>query len=240
MKKLLAFLIVCTLCTALFLPVSAAEWVSDTYVSAFDEEPEWFDDATIVEFEDYYEEGETNARAGDHYVFLKNDGKGDFTIEFDVEEDGIYDIGIALMGWSKSVPRSTNVSVDGAPFVYIMYEYEDDSTQYASQYLTGLQMELVKGMHTFTMSLASDFDDSTVKSLYFDFLFYRKAADIPTADTEAATATPMVDAVEETHAPETSATSEPVTAPATLDAAILLAVTAMVASCGGYVACKKR
>lgn len=230
MKKLLSFMFVCLLCTALLLPVGAKDWVSDTFTSAYGEAPAWFDDATVVEFEDYYEEGATNARAGDHYVFLKNDGKGDFSIEFEVDEDGIYDIGVTLMGWTKSVPRSTNMTVDGAPFVYVMFDYEDDSTQYVEQYLTGLQMELTKGKHTFTMSLASDFDDSTVKSLYYDNFFFHKASDIPV----------------ETEAPETVAetvaeaqVAEPAKAPQTFDAGVF-AVIAMVTALGGYAASKKR
>ncbi len=235
MKKLLSFLFVCLLCTALLCPVSAADWVVDTFVSAFDEAPDWFDDANVVEFEDYYAEGATNARAGDNYVYLKNDGKGDFSIEFQVDEDGIYDIGATLMGWTKSVPRSTNMTVDGAPFVYVMFDYEDDSTQYVEQYLTGLQMELTKGTHTFTLSLASDFDDSTVKSLYFDNFFYHKAADIPVETAAPETVAETVADISATDA----AVAEPVAAPQTMDAGVF-AVIAMVTALSGYMASKKR
>lgn len=232
MKKLLSLTFVCLLCTALLLPVGAKDWVSDTFTSTFDAEPSWYDDAVVVEFEDYYEEGVTNARAGDTYVFLKNDGKGDFSIEFEVDEDGIYDIGVTLMGWTKSVPRSTNFTVDGAPNIYMMFDYEDDSTQKIPQYLTGAQMELKAGKHTFTLSLAADFDDNTVKSLYCDNFFYHKASDIP-VETEAP------ETVEETVAETVAVEARTVAAPQTMDAGVF-AVIAMVTALGGYAASKKR
>lgn len=225
MKKLLSLLFVCLLCTALLLPVGAKDWVSDTFVSSFDGAPDWYDDATVVEFEDYYVEGASDARSGDHYVYLKKQDLGDFSIEFEVDEDGIYDIGVTLMGWTKSVPRSTNMTVDGAPFVYVMFDYEDDSTQYAEQYLTGLQMELKKGTHTFTLSLASDFDDTNVKSLYYDNFFYHKASDIP------------VETVAETVAVADVPVAEK--APQTMDIGVF-AMIAAVTALGGYAVSKKR
>lgn len=231
MRKLLSFLFVCLLCIALLLPVGAKDWVSDTFVSTFDEAPDWYDDATVVEFEDYFVDGASDARCGDYYVYLKKLDAGDFSISFDVEEDGIYDIGVTLMGWTKSVPRSTNMTVDGAPFVYVMFDYEDDSTQKVPQYLTGLQMELTKGTHTFTLSLASDFDDSTVKSLYYDNFFYRKASDIP-VETEPETVAETV-AVPVAEAPVVEK------APQTMDAGVFAAIAAITAL-SGYVASKKR
>ena len=230
MKKLFAAVFALVLCAALLIPVSAVNWVNNTFTSGIDEEPDWYKDAEVVEFEDSFVEGATNARAGNTYVYLKNDGKGDFSVSFDVKEDGLYDIGITLMAWAKSVPRSTNVRIDDSDWVYVMFDYVDEN-QELPQYLTGLQIELKKGTHTFTLSLASDFDDSTVKSLYFDNFFYKKAAD-PVPETEAV----VVETAAETAA---EAAAETVTAaPQTFDMGIVAAVAAIV-SAAGYAAAKK-
>lgn len=230
MKKLFAAVFALVLCAALLVPVSAVNWKNNTFTSGLDEEPDWYASAEIVEFEDTYEEGTTNARAGGYYVYLKNDGKGDFTVPFEVKEDGLYDIGITLMAWAKSVPRSTNVRIDDSDWVYVMFDYEDENKE-LPQYLTGLQIELKKGTHTFTLSLAPDFDDSAVKSLYFDNFFFKKAAD-PVPETT----------VETVAAPETVADTTETTvvtpAPKTFDMGIIAAVAAIV-SAAGYVVAKK-
>lgn len=230
MKKLFAAVFALVLCAALLVPVSAVNWKNNTFTSGLDEEPDWYASAEIVEFEDTYEEGATNARAGGYYVYLKNDGKGDFTVPFEVKEDGLYDIGITLMAWAKSVPRSTNVRIDDSDWVYVMFDYEDENKE-LPQYLTGLQIELKKGTHTFTLSLAPDFDDSAVKSLYFDNFFFKKAAD-PVPETT----------VETVAAPETVADTTETTvvtpAPKTFDMGIIAAVAAIV-SAAGYVVAKK-
>ena len=230
MKKLFAAVFALVLCAALLVPVSAVNWKNNTFTSGLDEEPDWYASAEIVEFEDTYEEGTTNTRAGGYYVYLKNDGKGDFTVPFEVKEDGLYDIGITLMAWAKSVPRSTNVRIDDSDWVYVMFDYEDENKE-LPQYLTGLQIELKKGTHTFTLSLAPDFDDSAVKSLYFDNFFFKKAAD-PVPETT----------VETVAAPETVADTAETTvvtpAPKTFDMGIIAAVAAIV-SAAGYVVAKK-
>ena len=230
MKKLFAAVFALVLCAALLVPVSAVNWKNNTFTSGLDEEPDWYASAEIVEFEDTFEEGTTNARSGNYYVYLKNDGKGDFSVPFEVKEDGLYDIGITLMAWAKSVPRSTNVRIDDSDWVYVMFDYEDENKE-LPQYLTGLQIELKKGTHTFTLSLAPDFDDSAVKSLYFDNFFFKKAAD-PVPETT----------VETVAAPETVADTAETTvvtpAPKTFDMGIIAAVAAIV-SAAGYVVAKK-
>lgn len=230
MKKLFAAVFALVLCAALLVPVSAVNWKNNTFTSGLDEEPDWYASAEIVEFEDTYEEGATNARAGGYYVYLKNDGKGDFTVPFEVKEDGLYDIGITLMAWAKSVPRSTNVRIDDSDWVYVMFDYEDENKE-LPQYLTGLQIELKKGTHTFTLSLAPDFDDSAVKSLYFDNFFFKKAAD-PVPET-----TMETEAAPETIA-DTAETTVVTPAPKTFDMGIIAAVAAIV-SAAGYVVAKK-
>lgn len=230
MKKLFAAVFALVLCAALLVPVSAVNWKNNTFTSGIDEEPDWYASAEIVEFEDTYEEGATNARAGGYYVYLKNDGKGDFSVPFEVKEDGLYDIGITLMAWAKSVPRSTNVRIDDSDWVYVMFDYEDENKE-LPQYLTGLQIELKKGTHNLTLSLASDFDDSTVKSLYFDNFFFKKAAD-PVPET-----TMETEAAPETIA-DTAETTVVTPAPKTFDMGIIAAVAAIV-SAAGYVVAKK-
>ena len=228
MKKILSVLFAVVLCTALLIPVSAAAWKSNTFTSVYDEEPAWLADAEVVELEDFFTEGATNARCGDYYVYLKNDGKGDFTIEFEVKEDGTYDIGFTLMPVGQSVPRSTNVRIDDAEWVYMNFQYTDE-TEGKVQYITGLQIDLTKGKHTLTLSLASDFDDSTVKSLFYDNFFYKKAADL-------APETEVVETVAETAA---EAVAETVTAaPQTFDMGIVAAIAAIV-SAAGYAVAKK-
>ena len=229
MKKLFAAALALTLCAILLIPAAAANWKVNTFTSAIDEEPDWYADAEVVEFEDFFEEGATNARSGNYYVYLKNDGKGDFSVQFDVKEDGTYDIGITLMAWAKSVLRSTNVRIDDSDWVYVAFDYEDKNKE-LPQYLTGLQIDLTKGTHTFTLSLASDFDDSTVKSLYFDNFFYKKAADVA-PETEA----PVEETVAETVAVEETVVE---TAPKTFDMGIIAAVAAIV-SAAGYAVAKK-
>lgn len=230
MKKLFAAVFALVLCAALLVPVSAVNWKNNTFTSGMDEEPDWYASAEVVEFEDTYEEGATNARAGGYYVYLKNDGKGDFTVPFEVKEDGLYDIGITLMAWAKSVPRSTNVRIDDSDWVYVMFDYEDENKE-LPQYLTGLQIELKKGTHNLTLSLASDFDDSAVKSLYFDNFFFKKAAD-PVPETTMETV-----AAPETIA-DTAETMVVTPAPKTFDMGIIAAVAAIV-SAAGYVVAKK-
>lgn len=230
MKKILSVLFAVVLCTALLIPVSAAAWKSNTFTSVYDEEPAWLADAEVVEFEDTFEEGATNARAGGYYVYLKNDGKGDFTTEFEVKENGTYDIGFTLMPVGQSVPRSTNVRIDDAEWVYMNFQYTDE-TEGKVQYITGLQIDLTKGKHTLTLSLASDFDDSTVKSLFFDNFFYMKAAD-PVPETEAV----VVETAAETAAEAVAETVTP--APKTFDMGIVAAIAAIV-SAAGYAVAKK-
>lgn len=237
MKKYLSIIMVAVLCVLLLVPVgAAAEWVSKDLVSQLDDFPDWVMDADEIHFaEQYPGDGKTNAHYGAdtsfEYVYLKADDLGDFTVEFSVKEDGLYNIGFKLMAWSKSVLRSTNVKIDDSEWVYIGYDYNDED-QYSEQYWTGLTMNLTKGTHTCTLSLAPDFDNTNVKSLYFCDLLVgyagEAAASEATAETEAPeteteapeteaeTTAPETEAetVAETTAPETEAETETVVEPA--------------------------
>ena len=228
MKKITAFLLTALLLCGLMLPVSALEWIDSEVVDAFEEEPDWYGDAVIIEFEDRWTDGATNANKnnqGDrHYIFLKEKGLGDFTMTFQVDKDGIYNFGFELMGWKKSVLRTTNVKIDDAEWVRIGYDYED-TTENVDHFWSGLSAALTAGEHTLTLSLTSDFDDSTVKSLYFDNFFYSYAGPIE-AETEAET---VAEAAVETV----------VAAPQTFDMGVLAAIAAITAA-AGYAVSKKR
>ena len=218
MKKYLSIIMAAVLCVLLLVPVgAAAEWVSKDLVSQLDDFPEWVMDADEINFaEQYPGDGMTNAHIGYgssfNYVYLKADDLGDFTVEFSVKEDGLYNIGFKLMAWSKSVLRSTNVKIDDSEWIYIGYDYNDED-QYSEQYWTGLTMNLTKGTHTCTLSLAPDFDNTNVKSLYFCDLLVGYAGEAATVEATAETEAPETEAETtapetETEAPETEAETE--------------------------------
>ena len=195
MKKTLALVLMITVTAILALSVCAADWITKDITSTLDEAPDWYSEDDAVELE-LWNDGSTNANSGaqdaylSEYVFLKEKGLGDFTAYFDVEEEGDYNIGVVLMAWAKSVPRSSTFTVDDAEPIYISFDYNDED-QYSEQFLTGPSIHLTKGEHTFKIGLASDFDDSTVKSLYFDKMFFAPAAagtaSAPAAEAEATT-----------------------------------------------------
>lgn len=270
MKKYLSIIMAAVLCVLLLVPVgAAAEWVSKDLVSQLDDFPEWVMDADEINFaEQYPGDGKTNAHIGYgssfNYVYLKADDLGDFTVEFSVKEDGLYNIGFKLMAWSKSVLRSTNVKIDDSEWIYIGYDYNDED-QFSEQYWTGLTMNLTKGTHTCTLSLAPDFDNTNVKSLYFCDLLVGYAGEAAAAEavaeteapeteteapeTEAETAAPetVAETEAETEAPETEAeteaetetvTTEVTTAPQTFDVVVVAGIAAVV-SLAGFAASKK-
>ena len=216
MKKYLSIIMAAVLCVLLLVPVgAAAEWVSKDLVSQLDDFPEWVMDADEIPFaEQYPGDGMTNAHIGYgssfNYVYLKADDLGDFTVEFSVKEDGLYNIGFKLMAWSKSVLRSTNVKIDDSEWIYIGYDYNDED-QYSEQYWTGLTMNLTKGTHTCTLSLAPDFDNTNVKSLYFCDLLVGYAGEAAAVEAVAETEAPET----ETEAPETEAPETETEAPET-------------------------
>lgn len=211
MKKYLSIIMAAVLCVLLLVPVgAAAEWVSKDLVSQLDDFPEWVMDADEINFaEQYPGDGKTNAHIGYgssfNYVYLKADDLGDFTVEFSVKEDGLYNIGFKLMAWSKSVLRSTNVKIDDSEWIYVGYDYNDED-QYSEQYWTGLTMNLTKGTHTCTLSLAPDFDNTNVKSLYFCDLLVGYAGEAAAVEAVAETEAPETETeAPETEAPETEA-----------------------------------
>lgn len=209
MKNLLKLFLAMFLVSVLALSVGAAEWITKDVTDKLDEAPDWYNEDDAVDLE-VWDMGDTNANSSatgadgvypSGYVFLKAKGLGNFEVPFDVEESGNYNIGFVLMAWKKSVPRSTTFSIDGSEAIYVCYDYADED-QYSEQFLTGPTMYLEKGEHTLTLALADDFDDTTVKSLYFDKFIYALAPDAPAAEAAEPAAVQATDFVTYTEYPE--------------------------------------
>ncbi len=163
-------------------------WTNTNFTASFDD-PDWHSSSDDIEFEDTWVAGESNARCNDgsYYVYLKNDGLGDYSVEFEVKEDGTYEVAICLMAWEKSVPRATNVKVDDSDWVRLEFDYENEDKQ-LEQFITGLTIPLTKGTHKLTLGLPDGHDDSTLKTLYFDYFFLRKVGDMGAAPAAASSA----------------------------------------------------
>lgn len=179
MKKLLSVVIAAVLALVIMTPVSALDFYSTKIENVFDTLPSMYENAVIIPFGEFWVDGETNARHGNasgnmnefDYVYLKADGNGDFTVPFTVDASGLYEFGFTLMGWEASVPRSTNVQIDDSEYIYISYDYAAEDKHY-NHYWYGISAVLEPGEHSITLSLADDFDDAEVKSLYFVNAFY--------------------------------------------------------------------
>lgn len=243
MKRTLLLFLCCILTVMLVLPASALSLTNSVGTDAFDVLPGVYNDATFVSFADYWEEGATNARHGGNaeedfdYVYLKADDLGDFTVPFTVEEDGEYLFGVFMMGWTASVTRTTNVKIDDSEWIYIKRDYVEED-QFKHDYSYGYSVYLTKGEHTVTLSLADDFDDSTVKSLYFCDFFYvlnpeQPAPEAPEVPTEAEEPAPA-------EGTEPEAPAETGTAPETADASLLPAAAILCAAAAAAVLAMKK
>ena len=106
MKKIIATALVLLLALSLVLPVFAeVDMITDTVQSAFDDKlPATYKDAKKVAVGPAWSDGASNARHGNasgngnsfDYIYLKNDGKGNFVVKFTVDEEAIYDFGFSL------------------------------------------------------------------------------------------------------------------------------------------------
>ncbi|MCI8388834.1 MAG: hypothetical protein HFE63_10285 [Clostridiales bacterium] len=187
MKKLISIALVLMLAIFMTIPTFAAEKLD----SCFKAPPEQFKDATTIKLVDSWVDGATNARHNKNdnfdYVFLKEDGKGDFAVKFTVSEDAVYDFAFRLMGWSQGVPRATNVKLDDGA-VYRMEATYEDANKEIDQYFYGITATLTAGEHTMTFSVPEDWDDTTIKSLYLCDILY-VSSPIPATDVPASAAT---------------------------------------------------
>ncbi len=110
------------------------------------------------------------------YVYLKapNDVPGTITKTFTVDTDGTYDFSICLMsylyeGQDAQPPRTGLVQIDDGEKYYIGAVH---TTHMEDEWYTGITENLTAGEHTITLYLASDFDNSAVKSCYFKSFAY--------------------------------------------------------------------
>ncbi len=144
------------------------------------EKPDGFKYATDVEFEVQAEaiKDDANIFCGElnsfKYVYLKApDGLAtakSIPVKFSVEEAASYDLLITLMGYAGTV-RTGYVQIDDGPLYYVRSEgTEVDTKGEVPVYIQLPSTNLAAGEHTFTIYLAHDFDNNTVKSLYFDKL----------------------------------------------------------------------
>jgi len=238
MKKLIATALVLLLALTLVSPVFAeVEMITDTVENAFDDKlPATYKDAKKVALGPAWSDGATNARHGNasgngnsfDYIYLKNDGKGNFVVTFKVDEEAIYDFGFSAMAWKKSVLRTTNVSIDDGPAVRLAYDYVDED-QYKNHYFYGMQAILSAGEHKMVFSLTDDFDDTNVKTLYLYEFFYVSEPIPEVVEEEETTAAPAA-----AEAPKTTPT-----AAKTADV-FVIAIAALAASTAGVVVSKKR
>lgn len=248
MKKIISLALIVMFAVLMAVPSSAAlEMENDKFESSFTL-PSKYEDATHVVFADHFVEGATNARIGSHtsydYVYLKEDGNGDFTVTFTVDETALYDFGLTLMGWKKSVLRSTDVIIDDGPACYMGYEFED-ADQHKDFFFFGIQAVLEAGEHTLTLSLSDDFDDSSVKSLYIvDFFYVAEELPEDSNESEDTTTTAPSDDTDDTAAKTDDTTANvPTTGdntPDTFDPTVIAVVLTAASGAAFVVASKKR
>ncbi len=190
-KRLTCALLLALLLSVLILPVRAEGGsVSDYKTLAHSlERPEDFDNA---EFFDCYwytdgvgvhenafttEDGLTSFE----YVYLKAyEGEDKSTafpaeearidIEFEVGKPGVYDFMIEVMAYATDIPRTGLVQINGGEKYYVSSIHgENHETQ---EFFTGLSAYLTAGDNLLSIYLAPDFDDATVKSLFFDNFYF--------------------------------------------------------------------
>lgn len=192
MKRFATLLFAALFLVCSVLPVAA-------YTDAIDTIPSAFASATHVPFATevigdndvttnaLY--GESDKFPGEYYVYLKGLNKGDYTIKFNIDEAGTYSYGFTLLVLGASKVRATRVKIDNGDFVDIRYTNTEDQLN-KKQYVTGFESVLTAGEHTVTLSLPEDFDDSSVKTLYFRDFFFVKNAEQETPDSGDGDSTP--------------------------------------------------
>ncbi len=195
MKKFLTFaMILSLLLSILTLPAMADETVDsvENYTALTHhgtERPDDFQGAELFDFYWYtdgvglHENAFTSADGltSFEYVYLKAyEGEDKSTAfpkeeayiltEFDVPETGVYDFLIEVMAFETAIPRTGLIQIDDGEKFYLSATHGTNHETF--EYFSGLSAYLTKGEHTITIYLAPDFDDSTVKSLFFDNFYY--------------------------------------------------------------------
>ncbi len=189
--------LVMTLLAGLALPTAADGEKELTHVT---EKPAEFLDAEFVEFEDYDDAAGEYFNSIDledgywfDYVYLKMEADLPFlTVPFIVDTAGNYEFLIEIMAYETYIPRTALLQVDDGEKVYCRVQH--DEHHLVPEYFTGFTADLNAGIHSMTIYLGDDFDDVTVKSIFFDrFYFIRRGdaiGELPEVPTEVPTEAP--------------------------------------------------
>ncbi|MEA4833314.1 hypothetical protein SDC9_76361 [bioreactor metagenome] len=192
------------------------------------EKPAGYESATSVECENFVDAAGNYTGHQDQgpydYVYLKKEADNPHaTIKFSVTEDGTYDFLVEIMAYTTAIPRTGLVQIDSGEKFYIGSTHGDRNL--ITEYYTGMSAELKAGDHTFTIYLADDFDNTTVKSLFFDKFNFVKKADAPKEE-------PIEEPKEEP--------KDDTTAPSTGDNTVVFALTGIAALISVVVITKKK
>lgn len=184
---LVAAATVLALFSGTFLPVGAADSDPvDVSGNTSDELPPLFSpDEDMYELEDLYTEDSNGCLHGRNgafdYYYLKGDYETAYmSFPFQAEQEGTYEICIALMTILSSVPRSAEISINGESRYYIERDYRDVPDGVSNtEYVSGITAYLRKGTNVLTVYLGSTFDNVSMKSLFFDKFFFYRTGDLP-------------------------------------------------------------
>ncbi len=212
MKKLLTWaMLVALLLTALTLPAMAegedgATDSVDNYTALTHhgtEYPEEFENAEFWDFF-WYTDGvglhenfftSADGLTAFEYVYMKAyEGEDKSTafpaeeayisVDFEVEEAGTYDFLIEVMAFETYIPRTGLIQIDDGEKYYLSATHNTNHETF--EYFSGLSAYLTLGEHRITIYLAPDFDDASVKSLFFDNFYFmlREGGDAPDLPVE--------------------------------------------------------
>ena len=145
------------------------------------DKPAYFDwdNATTIEVEDAATvlQGASKSSIEDrNFIYIKKShAYPKVVVPFTVAEDGAYDFIFAICAKSRAEGIISNglVQIDDGPMFYTGSEHLDRNG--ILEYFTGASATLTAGEHTITFYLAPDFDDSSVKSIYYDQIIIAKS-----------------------------------------------------------------
>lgn len=222
MKKFPVLIISFVVILLTALPVNAmAEVITDTMTMTLDK-PSVIANAVPVEIEDFEDAAGQATSTIEPFVYTYLKAIADnphITIPFNVSEDGMYDVVVEVMSNAGELPRTGLIQIDDSDKVY-MNTLHGDRTQ-IPEYFTGMQVMLSAGDHKVHLYLGDDFDDTTVKSLFFDKFYVVKTGEIPVVETHHIEEAPVQ---ESAPVQQVKAT---VTAPQTNDITLIFSVMAV-------------
>lgn len=138
-----------------------------------------WDNATTIEVEDAATvlQGASKSNIEDrNFVYIKKShAYPKVVVPFNVAEEGAYDFIFSVCAKSRAEGVISNglVQIDDGPMFYTGSEHLDRNG--VLEYFIGASATLTAGDHTITFYLAPDFDDSSVKSIYYDQIIFAKS-----------------------------------------------------------------